>query len=1105
MKRVLLALGILFVFFNALHAQKKWHQQKNSEFGDYIKVDGKPGSEMRESSGVFVDFNNDGLKDFVTPTYYDASGSPDVFVLRFFKNMGNGQFKEVTDSIKNPDISSGKFLVGFGFNASTTFDFNKDGKMDMIFTNGWENQNYSNYDSRFGFVKMRDYFYKDNASNYLESRANGGYPTSAFYYQTDGTFKNGNKLFDTKIFTQDYAVQHSDMNNDGFEDLLIYQNGYKLNSKEEIVDWLGGITIWMNDGGKGFKFSHLKLTDSVNKFRFGNGDLGGSIGVEDYNGDGFKDILLYGSKSPYKARTDISRAQQDSVLWDANYITEDTSRRNEKVVETRIYLSDRGVFSGTNFITIPGVRAMYSQSVDLNNDGKIDILAVWKNNRAGGYNGVYIDSISNKNGINNQYYAFINKGNNQFEDKTTAYFPYDSTKFSRLGRGDFYLLDLDGDGKKDFIPTNNGDDTTMDTYTSFAIDPMGSHSTFYYKNYNNQYFKKIAIDSFPRVLDWKNYPILKNIDSMYAQFYGKATPPMVKNEYLLDELYYLNNIYLEDLNNDGKNEIIGLKAFDLGINNFLNSKYNYQNTYKFHNAFSTINQCETPKLNSYIQPVCGTDTLSTRNIKIINFNPGDSVFWNYNNKVFKTIVDSFKVKELGWAVAFKKDSTGCISYNSDTLYIKSAAKPAAPRVYASNNTVTDANNICMGDKINLAADPANTVVTGAILWYENSKQLVPSEWGGVKTLYESSGNRNINTSSKIQVDTARNIYTRFLSDDGCYSDTSNFFKITFKTPAPSIKDTAYCNNVITDTFKVNPAVGYTLLWYGTNSTGGTATSTASKPTTTTVGIVGYYLSQINSSTGCEGSRVKIGVTINPLPIVPTVKDTSFCNNVSVDSLKVNPIAGNALLWYGTSATGGTATSAAIKPSTANIGVNNYYLSQVNTSTGCEGPRAKIAVTIYAIPSAPTLSRDTASYLISNITKGNTWYKDGVALTDTAQKIKPTTPGSFTLKVTQNGCISAASNAYYYIVTDVINLSSDEFIKLTPNPFMNQLNFDFVVKGYQRLNLEVFDMATGTKVASKQNQTAGVPIYLGQLSAGTYVLKVTSNDNKIAYQFKMVKL
>jgi transcription elongation GreA/GreB family factor len=66
-------------------------------------------------------------------------------------------------------------------------------------------------------------------------------------------------------------------------------------------------------------------------------------------------------------------------------------------------------------------------------------------------------------------------------------------------------------------------------------------------------------------------------------------------------------------------------------------------------------------------------------------------------------------------------------------------------------------------------------------------------------------------------------------------------------------------------------------------------------------------------------------------------------------------------------------------------------------------------------------------------------------------------------------------------------------------------FDFVVKGYQRLNLEVFNMANGTKVASKQNLTAGLPIYLGHLSAGTYVIKVSSTDNKISYQFKVVKL
>jgi len=106
---------------------------------------------------------------------------------------------------------------------------------------------------------------------------------------------------------------------------------------------------------------------------------------------------------------------------------------------------------------------------------------------------------------------------------------------------------------------------------------------------------------------------------------------------------------------------------------------------------------------------------------------------------------------------------------------------------------------------------------------------------------------------------------------------------------------------------------------------------------------------------------------------------------------------------------------------------------------------------------------------------------------------------------QYGCYSAASAPYYYLITDLINISSDEFIKLAPNPFINQLNFDFAVKGYQRLNIEVFDIATGSKKASMQNLTPGMPINLSQLSGGTYIIKVSSNDGKINYQFKMIKL
>jgi hypothetical protein len=329
-------------------------------------------------------------------------------------------------------------------------------------------------------------------------------------------------------------------------------------------------------------------------------------------------------------------------------------------------------------------------------------------------------------------------------------------------------------------------------------------------------------------------------------------------------------------------------------------------------------------------------------------------------------------------------------------------------------------------------------------------------------------------------------------------------KINPAPASPSVKDTAYCNNISADTLKATSLTGHALNWYGTSATAGTASALGSKPTTTTVGSFSYYVSQKNNTTGCEGARAKIGVIINPLPIAPIVRDTNYCNNASSDTIRLNASSGATLLWYGTNATGGTGSSSAIKPSTSTVGAASYYLSQIISVTGCEGPRSKVVVTIKPIPGAPTLSRDTANFLLSGA-MGTTWYKDGSAITDTAQKYKPTTAGSYTAKTTTNGCTSVMSSAYYYLVTDIINLSKDEFIKLAPNPFINQLNFDFVVKGYQKLNIEVYDVATGTKVASQPNLSAGSRITLGHLSAGTYVIRVTSTDNKISYQFKMVKL
>jgi hypothetical protein len=242
-----------------------------------------------------------------------------------------------------------------------------------------------------------------------------------------------------------------------------------------------------------------------------------------------------------------------------------------------------------------------------------------------------------------------------------------------------------------------------------------------------------------------------------------------------------------------------------------------------------------------------------------------------------------------------------------------------------------------------------------------------------------------------------------------------------------------------------------------------------------------------------------------IPDAPVVAGVAYCQGATAGSLTANSLTGHTLSWYNSSASGTPPLSSTPTPVTNTIGKTDYYVSQIKTSTGCESSKSKITVSVNGIPSAPILSRDTANYLVSTATIGNTWYKDGVAITDTNFKYKPSSPGAYTVKTTQNGCTSVASLAYYFLVTDVVNLSANEYIKLVPNPFVSHLNFDFVIKGYQKMNLDIFEITSGIKMASRVGLTAGSSIYFNELSAGTYIARVTSADGKISYQFKMVKL
>jgi hypothetical protein len=100
-----------------------------------------------------------------------------------------------------------------------------------------------------------------------------------------------------------------------------------------------------------------------------------------------------------------------------------------------------------------------------------------------------------------------------------------------------------------------------------------------------------------------------------------------------------------------------------------------------------------------------------------------------------------------------------------------------------------------------------------------------------------------------------------------------------------------------------------------------------------------------------------------------------------------------------------------------------------------------------------------------------------------------------------------SSAYYYLnsVTDVVNLNIDEFIKIYPNPIVNDLKIDFYIKKYSKLNVGIYNATTGAKVLDLNGKSTGTSIDVSSLPAGTYIVVVSSNDNQLYYKEKIMKL
>ena len=247
---------------------------------------------------------------------------------------------------------------------------------------------------------------------------------------------------------------------------------------------------------------------------------------------------------------------------------------------------------------------------------------------------------------------------------------------------------------------------------------------------------------------------------------------------------------------------------------------------------------------------------------------------------------------------------------------------------------------------------------------------------------------------------------------------------------------SFCTGVSAGPFTFTSTTpGATISWTATNTAIGLASASGNGNipafTTTNTGAtpISSVIRVTAVSAGCT-QQSEFTILVNPRPAAPVVTTPiNYCKDATAVPLTANA-GGNELRWY-TTATGGTASLTAPTPSTATVGTTNYFVSQANLQTGCEGPRSTIAVIVNAIPviSGSNAINPTAcatatgtinlTGLLPNTLYQVSYQRNGVvqnaSLTSNSAGVISITglsSGTYTaIRVTLNGCPSAEAGPF----------------------------------------------------------------------------------------------
>ncbi|WP_435354540.1 hypothetical protein [Emticicia sp. SJ17W-69] len=181
------------------------------------------------------------------------------------------------------------------------------------------------------------------------------------------------------------------------------------------------------------------------------------------------------------------------------------------------------------------------------------------------------------------------------------------------------------------------------------------------------------------------------------------------------------------------------------------------------------------------------------------------------------------------------------------------------------------------------------------------------------------------------------------------------------------------------------------------------------PANVTPNTYQFIVTVRSTTTTCISNPQSFTVKINDTPAAPpATASINYCQNVETLALSATATNSNVLVWYGTSANGGTSSISPSTPSSALVGTTNYYVSQKNTDN-CESSRTAINVIVNENPAAPIspvsvkyCKNATATALLATALGSNTlvWYDANDNVLPSAPTPNTSNVGTQTFKVSQ---------------------------------------------------------------------------------------------------------